>query len=52
MLINHGDEPLEIRPLDRIAQLVIQRVERAEFREVTELAETARGEGGYGSTGR
>lgn len=37
---------------DRIAQLVVQRVERARFREVAELPETARGAGGFGSTGR
>jgi dUTP pyrophosphatase len=37
---------------DRIAQLVVQRVEHARFREVAELPETARGAGGFGSTGR
>ena len=36
---------------DRIAQLVIQRVERAEFIEVTELPESERGSDGFGSTG-
>ena len=36
---------------DRIAQLVVQRVERAAFREVDALPESARGEGGFGSTG-
>jgi dUTP pyrophosphatase len=36
---------------DRIAQLVIQRVERADFREVVELPESVRGTGGFGSTG-
>ena len=36
---------------DKIAQLVIQRIERAEILEVEELDETARGEGGFGSTG-
>lgn len=35
----------------RIAQLLVQRVELVGFREVEELDETARGEGGYGSTG-
>jgi dUTP pyrophosphatase len=37
---------------DRIAQLVVQRVERARFREVAELPAAARGAGGFGSTGR
>ncbi|MGH3423641.1 MAG: dUTP diphosphatase, partial [Nocardioidaceae bacterium] len=36
---------------DRIAQLVVQPVERAEFREVDALPGSARGAGGYGSTG-
>jgi dUTP pyrophosphatase len=51
LLINHGHEPFAIEPLTRIAQVVIARVERATFREVSELDETARGSGGYGSTG-
>jgi dUTP pyrophosphatase len=51
-LINHDlREPIELRRGDRVAQLVIQRVEHAEFREVTELAGSPRGAGGYGSTG-
>ena len=37
---------------DRIAQLVFQKVERAEFEEVSELPESMRGDGGFGSTGR
>ncbi len=37
---------------DRIAQLVVQRVERARFREVAQLPDTVRGTGGFGSTGR
>ena len=41
----------EIARGDRIAQLVIQRVEHANFVEVDELPETDRGEGGFGSTG-
>ena len=44
-------EPVELRRGDRIAQLVIQRFERARFVEVSELPASARGEGGYGSTG-
>jgi len=44
-------EPVVFRRGDRIAQLVIQRVERAGFVEVAELPESARGAGGFGSTG-
>jgi dUTP pyrophosphatase len=52
MLINHDPrEPIELRRGDRIAQLVIQRVEQARFTEVGELPVSVRGAGGYGSTG-
>ena len=52
MLINHDPAaPVELRRGDRIAQLVVQRFERARFVEVVELPDSARGEGGYGSTG-
>jgi dUTP pyrophosphatase len=44
-------EPIELRRGDRVAQLVLQRVERAAFAEVEVLPESARGDGGYGSTG-
>jgi dUTP pyrophosphatase len=43
--------PIELRRGDRIAQLVIQRVEAARFVEVAGLPESVRGSGGYGSTG-
>ncbi|MFL6108930.1 MAG: dUTP diphosphatase [Marmoricola sp.] len=43
--------PIELSRGDRIAQLVIQKFESAEFLEVAELPESVRGEGGYGSTG-
>ncbi|RNL79601.1 dUTP diphosphatase [Nocardioides marmorisolisilvae] len=43
--------PIELSRGDRIAQLVIQRFESAEFVEVAELPDSVRGEGGYGSTG-
>ena len=43
--------PVSFRRGDRIAQLVVQRVERAMFREVTALPGSARGEDGFGSTG-
>lgn len=52
VLINHDlHEPVTLARGDRIAQLVVQRVERAAFTEVDDLDQTARGEGGYGSTG-
>lgn len=44
-------EPVELTRGDRIAQLIVQRVSRAEFVEVDELEPTERGTGGYGSTG-
>jgi dUTP pyrophosphatase len=52
MLINLDPaSPVVLQRGDRIAQLVVQRVERARFVEVAELPESVRGEGGYGSTG-
>jgi len=51
-LINHDlREPIELRRGDRIAQLVVQRVEHAVFREVDDLGDSERGAGGYGSPG-
>jgi dUTP pyrophosphatase len=52
LVINHGVEPFTIEPGTRIAQLVIAPIVRAELVEVDELPATARGEGGFGSTGR
>lgn len=46
------DQAYEVRRGDRIAQLVIQRVEEADFRQVTKLGPSERGSGGFGSTGR
>src|SRR5580700_4397402 len=51
LLVNHGGEDFVIRRGDRIAQLVISPVARAEVREAPSLDTTARGAGGYGSTG-
>jgi dUTP pyrophosphatase len=52
VLVNHDlCETVEFRRGDRIAQLVIQRVEQARFEEVAQLPGSARGTGGYGSTG-
>ncbi len=51
ILINHGAEDVAIRRGDRIAQLLITPVEQAVWEEVDSLDETARGAGGFGSTG-
>jgi dUTP pyrophosphatase len=51
ILINHGAAPFEVRRGDRIAQLVLAPVTRATWLKVDELDDTARGEGGFGSTG-
>ena len=51
LVINHGREPFTITSGDRIAQLVVAPVARAELVEVDELPATARGAGGFGSTG-
>ncbi len=51
ILINHGSEPFAIHRGDRVAQLVLAPVTRAAWHEVEELDETARGSGGFGSTG-
>lgn len=51
ILINHGADAFEIRRGDRVAQLVLAPVTQGSWLEVSELDETARGEGGFGSTG-
>lgn len=52
ILANLSQEPFEIRDGERIAQLVIARHEQAEWVEVEALAESDRGAGGFGHTGR
>jgi dUTP pyrophosphatase len=52
LLINLGEDPVEIAAGDRIAQLVVAPISRLELIEVEELPETTRGAGGFGSTGR
>jgi dUTP pyrophosphatase len=52
LLINHGEAPFTIRRGERIAQMVIASVVRAELVPVISLASTERGSGGFGSTGR
>jgi dUTP pyrophosphatase len=51
ILVNLSNDDFEIVNGERIAQLVIAKHERAEWQQVTELSETSRGEGGFGSTG-
>ncbi len=51
-LVNLGQEPVEIRGGDRIAQLCIAKVHEVDFLEVEVLPLSARGEGGFGSSGR
>ena len=51
-IVNVSNEAYTIQPQERIAQMVIARVEQAKIEVVTELTETQRGEGGFGSTGK
>jgi len=50
-LINMGNEPFEVKKGDRIAQMILKKVETIDFNEVEELDDTQRGEGGHGHTG-
>lgn len=52
ILVNLSQEPFEIAPGERIAQMVIARHEQVEWEEVEELEATQRGAGGFGSTGK
>ena len=51
-LVNLSNEEYTIQPDERIAQMIIAKVEQAKIEVVTELSDTARGEGGFGSTGK
>ncbi len=51
ILVNYGKEPFVVRHGDRIAQMVVARVEQVCFEEVKELGPTERGDGGFGHTG-
>ncbi|OGV62812.1 MAG: deoxyuridine 5'-triphosphate nucleotidohydrolase [Lentisphaerae bacterium RIFOXYC12_FULL_60_16] len=51
ILINHGPAPFHVEPHMKIAQMVIQPVLRVQVAEVNVLSDTARGAGGFGSTG-
>jgi dUTP pyrophosphatase len=52
LLINLSNEQQIIQPGDRIAQMVVAKVEKAQWNEVTEIDNTQRGEGGFGHTGK
>ena len=52
LLVNHGQEPVEIRHGERVAQLLLMPVTAVDVREVDRLDATSRGSGGFGSTGR
>ena len=51
ILINHGENDFKVNLNDRIAQLIIQKVNTIEWNEVDKLSESQRGEGGFGHTG-
>jgi len=51
ILINLGSEAFTINKGDRIAQMVFKRLARVEFQQVSDLTDTVRGQGGFGSTG-
>jgi|TARA_B100000214_G_C23902590_1_gene597256 dUTP pyrophosphatase len=52
ILFNHGKKEFIINNKDRIAQMVLTPILKVNFEEVTELPETIRGDGGFGSTGK
>lgn len=52
ILINHGREPFVVSRGDRIAQMIVAPFVQANFHEVSELSETERGSGGFGSSGK
>jgi len=51
VMFNHADQDFHVKTGDRIAQLVLERIVTPEVEEVTELPDTVRGAGGFGSTG-
>lgn len=52
LLVNLSKEPFTVNPGERIAQMVVARYEQVQWEKVEQLEESARGEGGFGSTGR
>lgn len=51
LLFNHAEVDFQVKPGDRVAQLVLERIYTPEVIEVSDLAESVRGAGGFGSTG-
>jgi deoxyuridine 5'-triphosphate nucleotidohydrolase len=51
VLFNFGDKDFEVAPGDRVAQLILEKIDMCGVEEVAELPDTARGAGGFGSTG-
>ena len=52
ILVNHGSQPFTIQRGDRIAQMIIAPFVQADFQQLSELSETERGTGGFGSSGK
>ncbi|MDA9753074.1 dUTP diphosphatase [Candidatus Pelagibacter sp.] len=52
IIFNHGNKDFTVNNKDRIAQIILTPVEKIEFKETSELPETIRGKGGFGSTGK
>ncbi len=51
VMINHGEEDFKIEKGNRIAQMIFEKIDQAEFEEVKDLSITERGNGGFGSSG-
>ena len=51
ILFNHGDQDFQVKMGDRIAQLILEKIDTLPVEEVQGLGETVRGVGGFGSTG-
>ena len=51
ILVNLGQEPFTVKRGMKVAQIVFARIKHAEIREVEQLPDTVRGDGGFGSTG-
>ncbi len=52
ILVNHGSQPFIVQRGDRIAQMIIAPFVQADFQQLSELSETERGAGGFGSSGK
>ena len=52
ILVNHGSQPFTVQRGDRIAQMIIAPFVQADFQQLSELSETERGTGGFGSSGK